>query len=389
MSEIKYLPFRLSFVVRKYGQSLSENESSEIKILQGTEVDAVLHFVDDNSSYPKGYYFPTFTRVIPLNDTIVLQPKYNNDFIYLRRNSIKYETWKTSYNDIGNYTCTKIIYIDRQFDQNPNIICYAINPNFTVYDSNTVVSETNILNMNSTNLLTIYNNVINSIFDIGEYSLKLQNPFLINLQVQIKNDKPTNQLTFEIPNNFSGTFVVGLNDYQVFNSKIQLIPYCFLKGTMINGTRIEDLQIGQEILVYPNEIKKIKTIVKSQLIFTKENSELNSLFLEPNSNLICTGGHSFLVDELTEEQRTEMKKYWNEPKMIEDKYLLLTCCNEKCIKYTEEGIYDLFHIVIEDINKTKQFGIWANGILADTMSIDFYDRNFSKCNLLKNEYGQI
>ena len=97
------------------------------------------------------------------------------------------------------------------------------------------------------------------------------------------------------------------------------------------------------------------------------------MYLEPNSNLILTGGHSFLVDELTENQIHKMKKYWPLPKKIQDKYLLLSCFHEKCVKLTQEGIFDLYHLVLEDSDENQQFGIWTNGILTESMSKNVYN----------------
>lgn len=83
-------------------------------------------------------------------------------------------------------------------------------------------------------------------------------------------------------------------------------------------------------------------------------------------DLIITGGHSILVDELTELQKANTKKYWKTAKMTENKYRLLTCINENCIQYNITGSVNIYHFALEHNDSSANYGIYANGLLVET-----------------------
>ena len=88
-------------------------------------------------------------------------------------------------------------------------------------------------------------------------------------------------------------------------------------------------------------------------------------------DLILTGGHSILVDTLSDDEIIQTKKYWDEPKMIDDKYLLLVGIDKNAELYEKNGNMNLYHISLECEDIHRSFGIYANGILVESCSIDY------------------
>jgi hypothetical protein len=61
--------------------------------------------------------------------------------------------------------------------------------------------------------------------------------------------------------------------------------------------------------------------------------------------------------------------------MIEDKYLLLAAASDKFEKVINTDTYTYYHFVLENNgNDDEQFGVWANGVLTETMSKNFFLR---------------
>ena len=166
------------------------------------------------------------------------------------------------------------------------------------------------------------------------------------------------------------------------------LPACFIKGTKILCLNkdleevyipIEELNDEYLVKTYLHGYKKISSIGKS--IITNDIDDMNYCIFRLNSedeiydNLIVTGGHAVLVDELSELEIKEHLLKWAELKKIDDKYLLLAGLSSRFEKIIDNNNYEVFHIVCEDDgDEFKQYGIYANGILTESMS----SLNFSK-----------
>ena len=94
-------------------------------------------------------------------------------------------------------------------------------------------------------------------------------------------------------------------------------------------------------------------------------------------NLTISGGHSILVDKLTEEQLNKQHDFLFNKK-IEDKYLLLSCFSSdfEKIEPTEE-LLEIYHLCLENEDYEGQYGIWVNGILSESCSISHFKNHFS------------
>ena len=93
-------------------------------------------------------------------------------------------------------------------------------------------------------------------------------------------------------------------------------------------------------------------------------------------DLIITGGHSILVDSLTENQLEKYKRdniFQNGDNKIDDKYLLLASYSDKFEKILDNNTYTYYHFTLEnDGNNDARYGVWADGILTETPSKNYY-----------------
>jgi len=117
-------------------------------------------------------------------------------------------------------------------------------------------------------------------------------------------------------------------------------------------------------------------------------------------DLYVTGSHALLHDQLTEEEHEKMThladfyntytiRLENEEAMSEeqretlknvmrsyndyqithlDKFKLIAYYNEDFEEVNIEKVFNIYHIVLENVNKYDSYGIYANGILAESTS---------------------
>jgi hypothetical protein len=183
---------------------------------------------------------------------------------------------------------------------------------------------------------------------------------------------------------------VAFDDDNMYSSESRQIyksttPFCFNKGTKIlcmnkqlkdKYVKIELLQIGDLVKTYKHGYRKVSRVISGTLInnpkkwnmcmYKMVKTPLNGLI----ENLIVTGGHSILVDAISEE---EQKKYDEmgltefSKTTIDNKKLLLACVSDQFTPMQDTNVYTYYHLLLENNNdEEERFGIWANGILTET-----------------------
>jgi len=179
-------------------------------------------------------------------------------------------------------------------------------------------------------------------------------------------------------------------DTGIIYSTLNYSSSCFNYGTKIlclksdteEYIQIQDLVKGDLVKTYLHGFKKIEFIGKDILInnfdsnfncmYKMEKTDDNKLI----EDLIITGAHSILVDELNENQEEYIKSIGDRLK-IDDKYLLLSCVSPDFKKIETNKLYTYYHFTIEDTDENKQYGIYANGILTESQSKkDFISHKF-------------
>lgn len=94
--------------------------------------------------------------------------------------------------------------------------------------------------------------------------------------------------------------------------------------------------------------------------YTSEN------YPEITEELVITGEHSILVDKLSEKEQEGAAQFWKKVHLTDDKYRLPAFIDEKSIPYEQSGIFNIYHIALEHNDETKNYGIYANGLLVES-----------------------
>jgi surface protein len=178
-------------------------------------------------------------------------------------------------------------------------------------------------------------------------------------------------------NTYSQTFYIS-----VYNPSKPII--CFLEGSKILCfidkkevyVPIENIGRGTLVKTSLNGYKMVDMIGHSKM-YNPGNSlhSKNRLYKcspknypELSEDLIITGCHSILVDELTDEQCERSIEYTGKIYVTEKKYRLISCLDPRAEPYTEEGIHTIWHLALENNNYYMNYGIYANGLLVETTS---------------------
>ena len=133
---------------------------------------------------------------------------------------------------------------------------------------------------------------------------------------------------------------------------------------------IESLRPGDFVKTYKRGYKKIKYIGKGY-IKNDPDKWYKCLYKLPKTgdmvdDLLVTGGHSILVDE---DRHPHPHPCTGKVGRVEDKLLLLAGSpNSDFIKQEDTDMHEIYHITLESDNDEEVFGIYANGVLAETCS---------------------
>jgi len=140
---------------------------------------------------------------------------------------------------------------------------------------------------------------------------------------------------------------------------IQDIRKGFLVKTALNGYIRVDMIGKTTIQSYAN-----KDRIKNRLYkCTKENyPEII------DEDLILTGCHSILVDELTDEQKDKTIEEVKEIYTTDKKYRLFTFLDPRAEPYQVAGEFPIYHIALENENYYMNYGVYANGLLVESCS---------------------
>jgi len=137
---------------------------------------------------------------------------------------------------------------------------------------------------------------------------------------------------------------------------------------------IQHIKVGDLVKTYLHGYKKVE-VIGSSIINNSGNSErtkdklykyTQENYPEVSEDLVITGGHSILVDELSEEQKEATEKYWKIFHKTDDKYRLLSVVNNKAVPYENSGDFNIYHLALESDNELLNFGIYANGLLVES-----------------------
>jgi len=159
---------------------------------------------------------------------------------------------------------------------------------------------------------------------------------------------------------------------------------CFKEGTQIltiDGYRlIQDLRKGDLVKTLNHGYVGINMIGcqiiynrKETIFFDKMHKCSNENYPEIFEDLYITGLHAVLVDGLTDEQQRQIKCVYNDSVYVtDDKYRLPVCFDKRATPHEtdEDEQVVIFHLALDHENENLNYGIYANGLLVETTSIE-------------------
>jgi hypothetical protein len=92
-------------------------------------------------------------------------------------------------------------------------------------------------------------------------------------------------------------------------------------------------------------------------------------------DLFITGGHPLLVDKNDLDEETKKKLLVmsdDSPIITEGKYRVFAFIHPKAELWNDEGMKEVFDIVLENEDPHRNYGIWVNGILTESMDEHFF-----------------
>jgi len=211
-----------------------------------------------------------------------------------------------------------------------------------IIPSDILALNSNLLNPQATNLSTFQNLtavIASAPLGLGQNSLRglnLTKESIINLR--------------DIGNNtFADLMFSGLTYLQIYNAIT-----CFGENTkimccVVGTSKIHNLANNERY--------------EERLYVCKKEK-----YPEVTEDLIITGCHSILVDNITEEQRANLMRVMKDIYVTDSKYRLIASLDERAEPYACEGIFNIYHFALENDSYYKNYGVFANGLLVESCS---------------------
>jgi len=88
-------------------------------------------------------------------------------------------------------------------------------------------------------------------------------------------------------------------------------------------------------------------------------------------DLYITGCHSILVPFMTDDEWENTKAVNGNIYVTDNHFRLIACADEKDEQYNKEGFMTIYHIALDHHDICMNYGIYANGLLVESCSIDY------------------
>lgn len=174
--------------------------------------------------------------------------------------------------------------------------------------------------------------------------------------------------TYSVQNLFPPGPIPGAPDVPCFNEGTKILCYRGGKEKYIN---IQDIRSGYLVKTIKNGYLKVSMIGTTKL----NNNNTDRLYIckpdkykELTEDLIITGGHAVLTNNLTDEQKKKSIDMLGKIMYTDNKYRLLVCLDNRASLYEKHGVFNIWHLALENDNWSSNYGIYANGLLVESCS---------------------
>jgi hypothetical protein len=130
------------------------------------------------------------------------------------------------------------------------------------------------------------------------------------------------------------------------------------------------MKVGMIVKTYKHGYKPITMIGRGRMV-NEPGDRWKTMYRNKENGLTLTGNHGVLLDTLTDKERQDQLHIMKVKRLptIDGKYLLFANMCEAYEQITDTKQYTYYHFALEDYgDDLKKFGIWANGVLAETTS---------------------
>ena len=131
---------------------------------------------------------------------------------------------------------------------------------------------------------------------------------------------------------------------------------CFGKGTLIQceggSVPVEELKVGMKVKTLKHGYKAV-TLIGTSNIHNRADSERvrERLYVYPKENLVLTGGHSVLLDDVSGDQLNRIKKSFGGVFFTEGKLRLMAMDDETAEPYLAKGTIPIYNCVMAASNE--------------------------------------
>jgi len=188
-----------------------------------------------------------------------------------------------------------------------------------------------------------------------------------------------------------GMVISGTDFYTAVNSNnavykntlpsLSVPNLCFHEDTRILGdgkyVAVKDLRKGDLVKTRLHGLVPIESIGHSKIYNPADKLRSQNRLYKYSANklheltedLVVTGCHSVLVDDLTNQQKEDTIDALGRIMVTDKKYRLMACLDDRTEPYEVEGVHNIWHFALEHEDHKMNYGVYANGLLVETTSI--------------------
>lgn len=190
------------------------------------------------------------------------------------------------------------------------------------------------------------------------------------------------------PTGIDSSFVTYIMDPSINITVIPPPPPCFKEGSQIlclnddmeeEYRAIETIRSGTLVKTYKHGYVPVKYIGTSQLYNSGTDvRKIDKLYRcgkeqypdmeQDMDDLILTGCHCILVDELSDAEKALTMDLYDTILITDDKYRLSACFDDRALPYEVKGTYNIWHLALDHDDYYMNYGIYAHGLLVETCS---------------------